>query len=140
MYFKSKISISIASVGKSQKELKNAEVAQSPLVAANAYKVSMMKILQNIKYFHQDVSIKKENSKRMYTPGSASEFETPEARNKEINKTLQSKSPNSKVSQDFPLVNVVQSAPDNSVTGYRGEGPRNCCNPAQLTAVCQNFM
>ena len=53
-------------------------------------KISMQKILQNLKYFGQDVSMKI-NTKRIYTPPSASEFEFEilEARNQQLPDTIQ---------------------------------------------------
>ena len=93
---------------------------------------SMEKILHNLRYSSQDVSMKI-NTKRIFTPAVASKFVIPEARNQQITKTPYSNSPDSKskVSKDFLLVNILQSASDNPVSGYKGEGPTDRYTPGE---------
>ena len=77
------------------------------------------------------------DTKRIYTPPAASEFkfEIPEAQ-KHI-KTQYSKFPDSKskVSKDSLLVNILQSASDNLVSGYKGKGLTDFYTPGEWTVT-----
>ena len=147
-----KTEITIIPVGNYWKEgkLETAKVTCSLSVDTNAYKsvffldtdhmikdienkkLSMQKILHNLKYFAQDV-LTTNNTKRIYTSPAASKFETPGTRKQGIINTLYSKSldSKSKVSKDFLLVNILQSASDDPVSGYKGEGPTDRYIPGQ---------
>ena len=89
-------------------------------------------ILQNLKYLGQNVPTNN-GTKRIYTPPAASEFElqVPEAE-KQI-KTPNSKSLDfkSKVSKDTQLVNILQSASHDLVSGHKGEGPMDHYTPSK---------
>ena len=91
----------------------------------NKKKVFMQKILQNLKYFGQNVLTNKD-TKRIYTPRAASKFKFQIPKAKKQGKTLYSKSwdSKSKVSNDPLLVNILQSATNNLVSGQKGETDR----------------
>ena len=96
----------------------------------------MPKILQNLKYLGQNISTNN-GTKRIYAPSAASEFESqiPEAE-KQI-KTPNSKSLDfkSKVSKDTQLVNILQSASDDLVSGHKGEGLTDRYTPSEWSVL-----
>ena len=95
----------------------------------------MHKLLQNLKDLSPTTSMSN-GTKRIHTPPAVSKFELQIPEAKKQTKTPNSKSDfKSKVSKDTQLVNILQSASHDLVSGHKGEGPKDCYTPNEWSVT-----